>query len=67
MYKRQVYANSKNLPQGVKDLISIKYANVLKALESDEELASVVKAVRILAGTSDNTTAVEDTTEDTED
>jgi len=62
-----VYANSKNLPQGVKDLISIKYANVLKALESDEELASVVKAVRILAGASDNTTAVEDTTEDTED
>ncbi len=62
-----VYANSKNLPQGVKDLISIKYANCLKALESDEELASVVKAVRILAGASDNTTAVEDITEDTED
>lgn len=61
-----VYANSKNLPQGVKDLISIKYANCLKALESDEELASVVKAVRILAGANETATIAEGTTEDSE-
>jgi hypothetical protein len=41
-----VYVNNRNLPQGVKDLVTIKYANCLKALENDEELASVVKAVR---------------------
>jgi hypothetical protein len=27
-----VYANSKNLPQGIKDLVNLKYANVQKAL-----------------------------------
>lgn len=41
-----VYVNNRNLPQGVKDLVTIKYANCLKALENDEELASIVKAVR---------------------
>lgn len=43
---KSVYVNNVNLPQGLKDLILTKYANCLKALESDEELASVVKAVR---------------------
>lgn len=40
-----VYANSKNLPQGVKDVIMIKYANTLKALDSDEILSAVVDSV----------------------
>lgn len=41
-----VYANSKNMPQGVKDLVNLKYANCLKALESDESLRAVVDLVR---------------------
>jgi hypothetical protein len=50
-----VYVNNKNLPQGVKDLVNIKYANCLKALENDGELASVVNAVRIAVGTCKDT------------
>ncbi len=41
-----VYANSKNLPQGVKDIVNIKYANCLKSLENDEQLLAIVTAVR---------------------
>lgn len=41
-----VYVNSKNLPQGVKDLVNIKYANCLKTLEDDEQLKAIVEAVR---------------------
>ncbi len=41
-----VYANSKNLPQGVKDLVNLKYANCLKTLENDSQLAAIVEAVR---------------------
>ena len=33
-----VYANSKNLPQGVKDLVYLKYANVLKAIEENKPI-----------------------------
>lgn len=36
-----VYANSKNLPQGVKDLVNLKYADVLKTVSDDEKLLSV--------------------------
>ena len=36
-----VYANSKNLPQGVKDLVNLKYADVLKTTSDDEKLLSV--------------------------
>lgn len=45
-----VYVNNRNLPQGIKDLINIKYARCMKALESDGELASVVAAVRRTVG-----------------
>lgn len=48
-----VYVNNKIMPQGMKDLIYIKYANCLKALENDNELASIVKAVRAAIGTVD--------------
>ena len=41
-----VYVNSKNLPQGVKDLVSIKYANCLKSLNDDTQLKAIIVAVR---------------------
>ena len=41
-----VYVNNKNLPQGVKDLITLQYANCLKALDDDELLRAIVDAVR---------------------
>lgn len=37
-----VYANSKNLPQGVKDLVNLKYADVLKVLGDTKGLKDVV-------------------------
>lgn len=40
-----VYANSKNLPQGVKDVITLKYANALKTLQNDEILRAIVDSV----------------------
>lgn len=46
-----VYVNSKNLPQGVKDLVNLKYANCLKSLEDDEQLKAIVEAVRNKIGT----------------
>lgn len=45
-----VYVNNRNLPQGIKDLINMKYARCMKALENDGELASVVEAVRRAVG-----------------
>jgi hypothetical protein len=47
-----VYANSKNLPQGVKDLVNLKYANCLKSLDDDEQLKAIITAVRENIGTS---------------
>jgi hypothetical protein len=41
-----VYANSKNLPQGVKDIVNLKYAKCLTMLENDEKLTAFVKDVR---------------------
>lgn len=41
-----VYVHNKNLPQGVKDLIILKYANAMKALSDDEILCAVVESVR---------------------
>lgn len=40
-----VYVNSKNLPQGVKDLVNLKYAGCLKTLENDAQLKAIVDAV----------------------
>ncbi len=37
-----VYANSKNIPQGVKDLVNLKYANVLKVVEDADKLKEIV-------------------------
>jgi hypothetical protein len=58
-----VYANSKNLPQGVKDLVNLKYANCLKTLEDDEKLCAIVQAVRNNIGTYEENT--EDSVEQT--
>ena len=41
-----VYANSKNLPQGLKDLVNLKYANFLKTLEDDKQLGALVESAR---------------------
>ena len=45
-----VYINNKNLPQGVKDLVNLKYANCLKTLENDEVLSAIVESVREKVG-----------------
>lgn len=60
-----VYANSKNLPQGVKDIVNLKYARLLKGLESDETLRACVEMVRkgILGGGEEDGVAEEDSTE----
>lgn len=39
-----VYANSKNLPTGVKDLINLKYAKALKLVEDSEELKKIAQS-----------------------
>lgn len=39
-----VYANSKNLPQGVKDLVNLKYADALKLIGNDEKFIESVDA-----------------------
>jgi hypothetical protein len=54
-----VYANSKNLPQGVKDLVNIKYANCLKTLDDDEKMKAIVEAVRHNIGSLPETTEEE--------
>lgn len=41
-----VYVHNKNIPQGVKDLVTLKYANCQKSLEDDELLRAVVDSVR---------------------
>lgn len=61
-----VYVNSKNLPQGVKDLVNLKYANCLKTLEDDKQLMSIVEAVRYNIGSATGDTETETKKEDTE-
>ena len=39
-----VYANSKNIPQGVKDLINLKYAKSLTTIEDNEQLKEIAKS-----------------------
>lgn len=41
-----VYANSKNLPQGVKDLVNLKYADVLKTINEDKKLKEIADSVK---------------------
>lgn len=44
-----VYVNNKVLPQGVKDLVTAKYAGCLKALNNERGLASIIEAVHSAA------------------
>ncbi len=41
-----VYVNNRNLPQGTKDLVNLRYARCLEALGNDEALAAIVESVR---------------------
>jgi hypothetical protein len=50
----RVYINNKNLPQGVKDLVNLDFANCLKALEDDEACAAIVDTVKQLLTAGDN-------------
>lgn len=61
-----VYANSRNLPQGVKDLVNLKYANCLKSLEDDERLMAIVEAVRNNIGSATSDTETETNTDNAE-
>lgn len=49
----RVYPNSKNLPQGVKDVVNMTYANAMKAINDDEQLSALVTASKglLAAGT----------------
>ena len=44
----RVYPNSKNLPQGVKDVVNMTYANAMNAISNDEQLAALVTASKSL-------------------
>lgn len=45
-----VYVNSKNLPQGVKDIVNLRYAKCLSAMENDAALHNCMDAVRKTIG-----------------
>ena len=49
----RVYPNSKKLPQGVKDVVNMTYANAMKAINDDEQLSALVTASKglLAAGT----------------
>lgn len=49
----RVYPNSKLLPQGVKDVVNMTYANAMKAINDDEQLSALVTASKglLAAGT----------------
>lgn len=61
-----VYVNSKNLPQGVKDLVNLKYANCLKSLEDDKQLMTIVEAVRNNIGSATGDTETKTNTDSAE-
>lgn len=42
-----VYANSKNVPQGVKDLVNLEYADVLKLVGNEETLKQLVDSTAV--------------------
>ena len=48
---RTVYPQSKNLPQGIKDLINLQYANCLKAIGDNSALDEIFKEVRTAIST----------------
>ena len=42
-----VYANNKNIPQGIKDLVNVKYAKCLTALEDNDQLQACIEKLRV--------------------
>lgn len=61
-----VYLNNKNLPQGVKDLVTLRYANAQKALGDDKMLLAIVNAVRETVNHEDVPTEETEETEELE-
>ena len=59
----RVYPNSKNLPQGVKDVVNMTYANAMSAISSDEQLAALVTASKSLLSQGSEKAASEEETE----
>lgn len=59
----RVYPNSKNLPQGVKDVVNMTYANAMSAISSDEQLAALVTASKSLLAQGTEKAASEEETE----
>lgn len=55
-----VYANSKNIPQGVKDLVNLKYADVLKLVGDEDKLKEIAEP----AETAEETAEVDEKTEE---
>lgn len=53
-----MYPNSKNLPQGVKDLVNLKYADALKIVGDDNKL---IEAAEVAEGEPDATDGDEPT------
>ena len=41
-----VYANSKNLPSGIKDVINVKYSKCLKSSENNTTLKTIFDSVK---------------------
>lgn len=54
-----VYPNAKNLPQGVKDLIALKYAKCKELVGSDERMSSVLNVIHGIINGVDEKTHVE--------
>lgn len=50
-----VYANSKNIPQGVKDLVNLKYADVLKLVGDEDKLKEIAEPAEETAEVRGNT------------
>ena len=59
-----VYVHNSRLPQGVKDLVVLKYANVQKALSDDEILMAIVASVREKINYEEPIEVTEDVSED---
>ena len=58
----RVFPNSKNLPQGVKDVVNMTYANAIKAINDDGQLANLVANSKILlADGTEKAASVEET------
>lgn len=58
-----VYANSKNVPQGVKDLVNLEYADVLKLVGNEETLKQLVDSTAVQSMEESAATTAEEKTE----